>query len=329
MTNKAFFNKTTKRKFLSILGVSLLAPVGLSIYNIYKNDTKKSFWTGSVLGVPSKIELHSNNTDLNHYLIEEIEKLVNKYENTFNIQNEQSEINVLNKYKYLNNPSSEITDVVKKSKLVSTHTNGLFDITVQPLWKLYYEHFILNNNTIPPTSKEIEEVLKLVNWENVVLEKNKILLKNNSSITLNGIAQGWITDQIKILLSKNGYNNTLVDFGENYASGLFEKKRPWNILVKGRNASQVVRLTNKAIATSSGFGTSFEPSIKHHHIFNTKNGRSSNNYKSVSIISEKAWMADSVSTASLSMTENQIENLCKTLNLKALIQKNSSFEEIS
>ena len=40
-------------------------------------------------------------------------------------------------------------------------------------------------------------------------------------------------------------------------------------------------------------------------------------------------MADSVSTASLSMTENQIENLCKTLNLKALIQKNSTFEEIS
>ena len=72
-----------------------------------------------------------------------------------------------------------------------------------------------------------------------------------------------------------------------------------------------------------------EARIKHHHIFNTENGRSSNNYKSVSIISEKAWMADSVSTASLSMTENQIENLCKTLNLKALIQKNSTFEEIS
>ena len=329
MKNEIFFNKTTKRKFLKILGVSLIAPVGFAFYNIHKNNYKKSYWRGNVLGVPSKVELHSSNTDLNHYLVEEIESLVKRYENTFNIQNNQSEISMLNKYKILKNPSTEIIDVINKSKLISTHTNGLFDITVQPLWKLYYEHFIIENNITPPNSKKIKDVLELVNWRNVVIEKNEIVLKNNSSITLNGIAQGWITDQIKMLLSKNGYNNTLVDFGENYASGLFEKKRPWNILVKGQNASQVVSLTNKAIATSAGYGTSFESSIKHHHIFNTKNGKSSNNYKSVSIISDKAWMADSVSTASLSMTKNQIENICKSLNLKALVQKNSTFEEIS
>ncbi|MEC6997160.1 MAG: FAD:protein FMN transferase [Pseudomonadota bacterium] len=329
MKNEIFFNKTTKRKFLKILGVSLIAPVGFAFFNIHKNNNKKSYWRGSVLGVPSKVELHSSNTDLNHYLVEEIESLVKKYENTFNIQNNQSEISMLNKYKYLKNPSTEIIDVINKAKLISTHTNGLFDITVQPLWKLYYEHFIIDNKITPPNSKKIKDVLELVNWRNVVIEKNEIVLKNNSSITLNGIAQGWITDQIKMLLSKNGYNNTLVDFGENYASGLFEKKRPWNILVKGQNASQVVSLTNKAIATSAGYGTSFESSIQHHHIFNTKNGKSSNNYKSVSIISDRAWMADSVSTASLSMTKNQIENICKRLNLKALVQKNSTFEEIS
>ena len=154
MKNEIILNKTTKRKFLKILGFSLIAPVGFAAYNIHKNNNKKSYWRGSVLGVPSKVELHSSNTDLNHYLVEEIENLVKKYENTFNIQNNQSEISVLNKYKYLKSPSSEIIDVIKKSKLISTHTSGLFDITVQPLWKLYYEHFIINNNITPPTSKK-------------------------------------------------------------------------------------------------------------------------------------------------------------------------------
>ena len=34
---------------------------------------------------------------------------------------------------------------------------------------------------------------------------------------------GWITDQITALLANNGFTNTLVDFGENYASGMYEK----------------------------------------------------------------------------------------------------------
>ena len=122
MTNLNFFKRTTKRRFLKILGISMLAPMSFGFYNLYKDDAKKTYWKGSVLGVPSKVELHSSNTELNRYLVAEIESLVKKYENTFNIQNKQSEISVLNKYKYLKNPSSDIIDVVNKSKLISSKT---------------------------------------------------------------------------------------------------------------------------------------------------------------------------------------------------------------
>ena len=70
-------------------------------------------------------------------MTEEIEKLVVKYENIFYLQNEQSEICSLNKNKFLENPSSEIRNVIEKSKFISLQTNGAFDITVQPLWELY------------------------------------------------------------------------------------------------------------------------------------------------------------------------------------------------
>ena len=144
----------------------------------------------------------------------------------------------------------------------------MFDITVQPLWELYYENFILSNKSSPPNKSKIKETLKLVNWNNVKVTEDRISLHNNTSITLNGIAQGWITDQITILLKKNGFTNTLVDFGESYASGLYEEKRNWNILIQGRNTDRVISLSNKAIATSAGHGTIFEPTMKYHHIFN-------------------------------------------------------------
>ena len=162
-----------------------------------------------------------------------------------------------------------------------------------------------------------------------ILSKAILFLWNHSSITLNGIAQGWITDQIKVLLSQHGFENTLVDFGESYASGLFEKARPWNILVEGRNTEKLISLSNMAIATSAGYGTSFEPSIQHHHIFNSKNGKSANNFKAVSVISKKAWLSDAVSTASLSMSKTNLKAVCKKLKLKALIQEKNNFIQIT
>ena len=49
-----------------------------------------------------------------------------------------------------------------------------------------------------------------------------------------------------------------------------KKKRKWNILIQGKNTDKVISLSNKAIATSAGYGTMFEPTMKYHHIFNTK-----------------------------------------------------------
>ena len=156
-----------------------------------------------------------------------------------------------------------------------------------------------------------------------------VSLQNQSSITLNGIAQGWITDKITALLIKNGFTNTLVDFGESYASGLYEEKRNWNILIQGKDTDKVISLSNKAIATSAGHGTIFEPTMKYHHIFNTKNGLSSNNFKTVSIISKKAWMADAISTSALSMNKESLLELSKNLNIEAIVQEKNKLIALS
>ncbi len=329
MKNLDFLKNSSRRKFLKILGVSLAGSLGYGLLNLHESQINKSFWKGSVLGAPSKVEIHSRDEKLNSYLINEIDILVMKYDNIFNIQNKQSEINILNKNKVINNPSPEFIEVIKNSKFVSVKTNGLFDITVQPLWDLYFDHFIINNRKTTPDIKKIKKTLKLVNWQNVIVYEDKIILNNKASITLNGIAQGWITDQITNILSNNGFTDTLVDFGENYASGMFENTRPWNILIKGKNTEKVVNISNKAIATSGGYGTIFEPSMKHHHIFNTKTGKSSNNFRAVSIISDKAWLSDAISTASLSMKKETLKKLCKDLHAKAIVQENKSFVEIT
>ena len=330
MRNLKVFENSTRRKALKILGVSLVGTLGYALYNFDKKIIKKSYWTGSVLNAPAKIEIHSTDKRLNNYIIKKIDELVFSYENIFNLQNKSSEINTLNSKKVLYNASPDLTEVIKNAQFISKNTDGLFDITVQPLWELYFENFIINNKKNPPDKNKIRETLKLVNWKTINVVENKISINNKiSSITLNGIAQGWITDQITTLLKKNGFSNTLVDFGESYASGLYEEKRNWNILIQGRDTEKVISLSNKAIATSAGHGTIFEPTMKYHHIFNTKNGLSSNNFKTVSIISKKAWMADAISTSALSMNKESLLELSKNLNLEVIVQEKNKLIALS
>ena len=168
MRNLKVFNNSTRRKFLKILGVSMVGTLGYSLYNtINKNNLKKSYWTGSVINAPAKIEVHSADKKLNSYVLKKIDDLVLSYENIFNLQNKNSEISLLNRNKILHNASPELIDVLNKSQYISYNTEGLFDITVQPLWELYFANFIVNNKSLPPEENKIKETLKLVNWKNV------------------------------------------------------------------------------------------------------------------------------------------------------------------
>ena len=79
MKNLDFLNNSSRRKFLKILGVSLAGSLGYGLLNLHESQINKSFWKGSVLGAPSKVEIHSRDEKLNSYLINEIDILVMKY----------------------------------------------------------------------------------------------------------------------------------------------------------------------------------------------------------------------------------------------------------
>jgi thiamine biosynthesis lipoprotein len=163
----------------------------------------------------------------------------------------------------------------------------------------------------------------------VIIENDTIILKNNASITLNGIAQGWITDKVVEIINKNNITNTLVDFGETFASGSYESKRPWNIEIQSSEGiNTVIKLINKAVATSSASGTMFEPTKKYNHIFNPETGLSTSNFDTVSIISNKAWLSDCIATSALLISRNKLKALCDKLNAKAFISEKNNFKEI-
>ena len=312
-------NNNTRRRFLKIIGLASIGAIsGTALVKLTKTDTlKKVTWQGIALGSPAEITIyHPNQKEAEDILSESHKKLV-QLENLFSLYKENSQLSMLNKNGYVKNPHPDMLALINLSKKYAEMTDGAFDVTVQPLWNLYNEAFIKTNK--PPLESEIEKTLSLVDWRSISVSKNLINYeKEGMSSTLNGIAQGYITDKISEHLINSDINNTLVQLGEYRGIGDHPDGRPWRLLLSNPEHTDSIgqiEFTNAAVATSAGLGTPFDLTGKHHHIFDPKNGYNANNYLQVSVTSKTAAEADALATAFLILNRKASEKIARSLNV--------------
>ena len=293
-----------RRKFLNITAMTLALPFCSN--SLFANLQEKITWTGIALGADSNMTLfHKDKSYAKESLnicINEIKRL----ENIFSLFDNNSSISQLNKKGYILNPPKELVEVLNFANNISENTNGAFDVTVQPLW-IIHESYSKHKN-IDRLNDEIQKVKNLISYKNIEINKNKIYFKKeNMQITLNGIAQGYITDKITYILKQRGFTNVLVDLGEFNSIGGYDENRDWNIATPYLNDIKYLKLNNNAIASSGGYGTRFDE--KYHHLFDTKTGTSANYINSVTIKASNAMLADALSTAVFVMSEKQREKI--------------------
>ena len=312
-------NNNTRRRFLKIIGLASIGAIsGTALVKLTKEDIlKKVTWQGIALGSPAEITIyHPNQKEAEDILSESHKKLV-QLENLFSLYKENSQLSMLNKNGYIENPHPNMIALLNLSKKYAEMTDGAFDVTVQPLWNLYNEAFIKTNK--PPLESEIEKTLSLVDWRSISVSKNLINYeKKGMSSTLNGIAQGYITDKISEHLITSGINNTLVQLGEYRGIGDHPDGRPWRLLLSNPEHTDSIgeiEFTNAALATSAGLGTPFDLYGKNHHIFDPKNGYNANNYLQVSVTSKTAAEADALATAFLILNRKASEKIARSLNV--------------
>ena len=325
-------NNKTRRRFLKIIGLASIGAIsGTALVKLTKTDIlQKVTWQGIALGSPAEITIyHPNQKEAEDILSESHKKLV-QLENLFSLYKENSQLSMLNKNGYIENPHPDMIALLDLSKKYAEITDGAFDVTVQPLWNLYNEAFIKTNK--PPLESEIEKTLSLVDWRSISVSKNLINYeKEGMSSTLNGIAQGYITDKISEHLINSDINNTLVQLGEYRGIGDHPDGRPWRLLLSNPEHTDSIgeiEFTNAAVATSAGLGTPFDLTGKHHHIFDPKNGYNANNYLQVSVTSKTAAEADALATAFLILNRKASEKIARSLNVGFEILDNNRDRKI-
>jgi thiamine biosynthesis lipoprotein len=297
--------KVSRRKFLTIAASSLSLVLPLDIDA--KDNQQKVSWEGVALGANSNMTLFHSDIE---YAKESLKICINeihRLENIFSLFKKNSSISKLNKYGILKNPPKELLEVLNFAHEVSENTKGAFDVSVQPLW-LAHEKAFKNKENTKNLKKYIKSASKLVSYKNIIINKKEIRFKvKDMKITLNGIAQGYITDSITNILKKRGFQNVLVDLGEINAIGGHKDDRDWNIATPNLKDIKYLKLNNKAMASSAGIGTKFNK--KYHHLFDTSTGTSARYIKAVTIKAENAMLADALATAFCVMNKEHRKEL--------------------
>ena len=121
------------------------------------------------------------------------------------------------------------------------------------------------------------------------------------AVTLNGIAQCYITDKVAQSLRDAGMDSVLLELGEARAIGARPGGAPWRIaLADPMDPLEIggrLALSDAAVATSGGYGTPFDAAGRHNHLIEPRSGRSAPARRSVSVVAPTATIADAASTA--------------------------------
>jgi thiamine biosynthesis lipoprotein ApbE len=182
-------------------------------------------------------------------------------------------------------------------------SGGAFDPTVQPLWALYARHFSSPGaDPEGPAADAIVRAKALIDWRNVEIENAGIRLREPAmAITLNGIAQGYITDRVGGLLQDRGFDHVLVNMGEELALGPKWDGAAWRVGIANPAAPETLltelSLSRGAIATSGGYGYHFDPAGRFTHILDPSTGAPARRWASVTVVTDRAAAADGLSTA--------------------------------
>ncbi len=294
-----------RRRFLSILAAC--AGVGLSgaARSAVRSDV--TTWRGSALGALASMTLvHPDTARARRqlqYCLAEIQRL----EAILSLYRPDSALVRLNAAGELSAPPHELSELLAFALSLSRASEGAFDPTVQPLYRLYSDHFaVAGADARGPSPQAIAQVLRKVDYRAVEVRSHHIRLRRpGMAITLNGIAQGYVTDRVTELLRDAGFDNVLVDLGEARALGHRPGGGAWRAAIGDPRDSTRHLLTLGlggardglcALATSAGLGTRFGTDPRVHHLFDPHTGRSANHHLSVSVAAARATLADGLST---------------------------------
>ena len=299
----AVARRLTRRRAIRIVAAAAGLPLLIAAVRAAAPPAQMFHWQGEVLGALSELTLWHTDAALSRRTIVKIRAEIARYERIFSLYRPDSEISRLNAAGALRRPAPELRALIEESQRFGAMSAGAFDISVQPLWQLYEAHFWSHAHIVQDIVARAQDVAReLVDFRRIETGAGRIAFaREGMGITLNSVAQGFVTDAIADMLRNDGFESAVVDLDVFRTLGRPPDGHPWRIGIRDALAAsevdRVIELDDMALAVSGGYGTTFEPTGHFHHIFDPQTGASANKLADAAVIGPRATAANALAVA--------------------------------
>ena len=211
-----------------------------------------------------------------------------------------------------------------KVKEVYEMSGGKYDITISPLLDVW--GFNTNGRENVPADEEIKKALNTIGFDKVILEGNKLVLKEPvKEIDTGSFLKGYAVQEARNILAEKGIKRGFVSSVSSIATvGGKPDGTPWKIGIQNPADSEkilgIVEVENKSLGISGDYQTYVEINgKKYHHIMDKETGYPVKDKKLVVVVCDLAFDADMFSTAFFNMKPEDIFKKAEVLNADVLI----------
>lgn len=237
--------------------------------------------------------------------------LINRLEDLFSVTKQDSDIAKINAAG--GKPvtvADETYDLLQKCLHYSDITDGMFDISIYPLVKLW--GFTTGEYHVP-TEQEIRKVQDQIDYKKIRLsDGNNVQIEEGMQIDLGAAAKGYLSQKLMDLFRAEGIESAIVSLGGNVqAMGKKEDGSLYNIgLVDPADGTSIygtLEVEDRAVITSGIYQRYFEKDGQTwHHIMDKGTGKPADNgLASVTVVTADGSTGDALATALYVMGEEK------------------------
>jgi thiamine biosynthesis lipoprotein len=222
--------------------------------------------------------------------------------------------------------SPETREVLTAAHQASEWSHGKFDITfgaLSDVWKFDHDQ----DNRVP-SPEEIHARLPLIDYRQVEVDDGRgeaFIRRPGMRVHLGGIGKGYAVDRAVAILRHRGLRDFMIQSGgDMYVAGR-RGDRPWRLGIndpRGPDGDSfaTIELSDETLSTSGDYERFFiKDGVRYHHIIDPSTGQPSRLCRSVTIVTDRALVADALSTAIFLLGPVEGLELAERLGVGAVI----------
>ena len=191
--------------------------------------------------------------------------------------------------------------MLRQAKQLSLEADGLFNPAVGPLVQLWGFDQPVQRPSVPP-ERLIAALLPITSMAQVIITDTEVTAPPGTWLDLGGFAKGIAVDEAIAHLRALGIDNAIVNAGGDLRALGRAGDRPWSIGIRAPRGDGVLASLetdgDDSVFTSGDYERTFVlDGRRYHHIIDPRSGRPVTGVQSVTVLHDRAGVADAAATA--------------------------------